>query len=128
MVYSLVRCTQYTSLWPPRTKGSPRRRAIGDRRPLPERPRRDTRQAHNIEAERRAVQIRLRAERKAGQLLKEMEKAKASRGNQYTGKVDRSDDTTGPKTLRELGISKDQSSQWQKLAAVPGNSCNFDYL
>lgn len=59
------------------------------------------------------------AERRAGQLLTEMAKAKASPGNQYTGKVDRSHDTTGPTTLAELGISKDQSSKWQQLAAVP---------
>ena len=65
----------------------------------------------------RPASHRLRAERKAGQLLRDMEKAKAGRPPQ-----NRSTDTTdyrGGKTLRELGISKDQSSKWQKLAAVP---------
>jgi hypothetical protein len=66
------------------------------------------RKANNVEAEQRCCEIRLRAERKAGQLLKQRDKP---RGNQYG----RSDDTT----LHNLGISKDQSSQWQKLAAVP---------
>jgi hypothetical protein len=36
--------------------------------------------ANNVEAERRACQIRLRAERKAGELLKATEKAKGTRG------------------------------------------------
>src|SRR3954454_552988 len=37
------------------------------------------RQARNVEAERRACEIRLRAERCCGQILREMEKAKAGR-------------------------------------------------
>ena len=37
------------------------------------------RQAKNIDAEWRACEIRLRAERRAGQLLKEIEKAKGGR-------------------------------------------------
>jgi len=66
--------------------------------------------------ERQACEIRLRAERRAGQLLAEMEKAKGSPGNQHTGPVERADRS---KTLPELGISRDQSSQWQKLAKIP---------
>jgi hypothetical protein len=45
-----------------------------------------------------------------------MEKAKGSPGNQYTGPVER---CYGSKTLSDFGITRDQSSQWQKLAAVP---------
>lgn len=57
----------------------------------------------------------LRAEKKAGQLLAEWEKNKGGRPGENP-----SVDTRGKtKTLRELGISYDQSSQWQKLAAVP---------
>ena len=76
------------------------------------------RQAKNTENEYRACEIRLRAERKAGELLRDMEKAKATGSNQY-GKVERSSDSTDPKTLEQLGISKYQSSQWQQLADVP---------
>lgn len=54
------------------------------------------------------------AERNAGRPPKEMEKAKGVPGNQYTGKVVPSADARGPKTLAELGISYDQSSQWPK--------------
>ena len=71
------------------------------------------RQALNTDAERQACEIRLRAERKAGQLLAKMPKAK---GGQFSEK-NRSSDTTG--TLADLGITRDQSSQWQKLGAIP---------
>lgn len=57
------------------------------------------------EPKRRACEIRLRAERKAGQLRKAMEKAKAGRP-----KKNRSCDTRDlqpSKTLTDLGISYD---------------------
>jgi hypothetical protein len=41
-----------------------------------------------------------------GEMLKEQEKADSSPGNQYTGKMDRSHDETGPITLAEVGITK----------------------
>ena len=71
----------------------------------------------NKEAERRAREIPLRAERKAGKLLRAMKKAKggAQPGIGRAGGM-RSD---GPTALRDLGISKEQSSNWQKLAEVP---------
>jgi hypothetical protein len=64
--------------------------------------------AQNTEAERQACEIRLRAERRMGQLLRDMEKergrpAKASRRA----------------TLSDLGVSRNQSSRWQKLADMP---------
>jgi hypothetical protein len=66
------------------------------------------RQALNVEAERQACEIRLRAERKAGQLLKAMEKLKGRPAKAST-----------ETRLSELGISYDQSSKWQKLATIP---------
>ena len=75
-------------------------------------------QARNTEAERRACEIRLRAERKAGELLSKMEKA--PRGPDKNGSGQRSQrGTSDIPTLPELGISKQQSHRWQKLAAVP---------
>ena len=44
-------------------------------------------------------------ERKAGELLKEMEKSKGSKGNQYTKKLDQSHDVTSPK-LQDFEILK----------------------
>lgn len=64
------------------------------------------RQALNTDAERRACEIRLRAERKAGQLLAK---------NGLNGRP-RKESTQA--TLSDLGISRDQSSQWQKLGAM----------
>jgi hypothetical protein len=78
-----------------------------------------SRQAKNTQAERLACEIRLRAERRAGELLRDMEKNKGAQGtgsNQH--RQVRSADTTAPK-LRELGISKQQSSDWQRLSAIP---------
>lgn len=75
------------------------------------------RQAKNIDAERRACEVRLRAERKAGELLREQEKAKA--GPPIRNRSVDTTDYRGAPTLRDLGISKQQSSDWQRLAAVP---------
>jgi len=61
---------------------------------------------------------RVRAERKCGELLRDMEKAKPPGDNQYKKQL-RSIDTTEPKTLAEMGLTKDQSSKWQKLADIP---------
>lgn len=78
--------------------------------------------AHNTEAERRACEIRLRAERKASQLYDAGQKAKGGNptgANQYAGgNRNRSENCTGSKTLAELGISKREMSDWRKLAAV----------
>jgi hypothetical protein len=75
------------------------------------------RQAKNVDVERDAGEIRLRAERRAGQLLKEIEKAKA--GRPPDNPSDDARDYRGAPTLKERGISYDQSSRWQKLADVP---------
>jgi hypothetical protein len=65
------------------------------------------RQSQNVEAERQCCEIRLRAERKAGQLLRQMEKLK--------GRPHKASNVT---MLSDLGITRDQSSQWQRLADV----------
>jgi hypothetical protein len=67
-----------------------------------------------------ATEIRLRAEKRAGELLREMEKNKGTRGpgpgrgKKAVAKSDRLFDPA-PK-LSDLGISKTQSSRWQMLA------------
>jgi len=75
------------------------------------------RQARNIEAERQCIEIRLRAERKCGELL--------------AGGVDRAErgrpqKTSSEPTLSDLNISRDQSSQWQRLAAIPAERFEAD--
>ena len=72
-------------------------------------------QARNTEAERQACEIRLRAERRAGVLLRQMEKAKG--GEQYHSTPNTVSGVPS-KTLSDLGVSYKQSSDWQKLADV----------
>ena len=70
-------------------------------------------QAKNSEAERKACEIR--AERRAGELLKEMAKT----GERQISGDSRPGRPSESPTLSDLGISKDQSSKWQALAQVP---------
>jgi hypothetical protein len=74
------------------------------------------RQAQNTEAEERAREIRLRAERKCGQMLADTERAQGRR-------TDLTSSHHGRKSLAEElehnHISRKQAENWQKLAAVP---------
>jgi hypothetical protein len=78
------------------------------------------RQAKNVEAERQACEIRLRAERRAGQLISDMDKAKGGRPTETPNTM------SGVLPLAELGISHKQSSDWQKLAAIPVDTFEAD--
>jgi hypothetical protein len=60
-----------------------------------------------------ATEIKVRAERRAGQLLKET----AERGERATRGVNVERYDIEKPTLSDLGISRDQSNKWQKLAA-----------
>jgi hypothetical protein len=62
-----------------------------------------------------ATEIRLRAERRAGELLKEMAQA----GERAVRKNMKSQPATSK--LSDLNINKSQSSRWQKLADIPDN-------
>lgn len=77
-----------------------------------------SRQAKNIEAERRACEIRLRAERKAGELRRQEEKSKGAAAPSVPPQGGRRPPTNDERR-KELGISKKQDERWQKLAAVP---------
>ena len=71
-------------------------------------------QANDTELLGWVTEIKVRAERKAGEMLAQMPKQQGARG---TGKKVESRWVTP--LLSELGISKNQSARWQKLAAVP---------
>lgn len=73
-------------------------------------------QALNRDNERKCCEIRIRAERRAGQLLKETAKNGQRRSGHGNQKAESRQST--PK-LADHGISKDQSSDWQKLAEIP---------
>jgi 16S rRNA G966 N2-methylase RsmD len=73
-----------------------------------------TKQAgESLEMQNAVAEIKLRAERKAGDLLTAMEKNKGSRGVGVPFH-----DGTAPR-LQDLGISRQQSHRWQKEADVP---------
>lgn len=67
-----------------------------------------------MEAERRACEIRLRAERKAGSLSAQLDKHQGARNDltssHPSGKLE---------TLRKAGVSETQARRWEQLAAVP---------
>ena len=80
-------------------------------------------QARDFELQNRAATIRLLAERRAGQLLLDMAKNPGTRGEgrprRDGSRVRRSSRTTAyPPRLDDLGISRDQSSKWQRLAKL----------
>ena len=69
-----------------------------------------------------ALSLQLRAVRNLGEQLAQIELATGAPGNQYTGvlPLDRSQGATGPPTrLRDLGITKSESSRAQQIAALP---------
>jgi len=62
-----------------------------------------------------AAETKIRAERKAGELLKQMEKQKP-------GEYKRLHDATVTPSLKDLGIEKTQSMRWQQIADLPEES------
>jgi N6-adenosine-specific RNA methylase IME4 len=63
-----------------------------------------------------AAEIKIRAERRAGEMLGETEKQHGARpADNFTGLHD----VIPPPTLKELGISEIQSHRWQTMADVP---------
>lgn len=80
-------------------------------------------QAGDFELQNKAAEIRLFAERRAGQLLADMEKNRGTRGEgrprKDGTKVRRLTDATAyPPKLDDIGVTKDQSSKWQRLAKL----------
>lgn len=76
------------------------------------------RQAKDTEMIQWVTEIKVRAERRAGELLASMEKHPGAKGTGSNQHEVRSHDVTAPK-LSDIGITKNESSRWQKLAAIP---------
>ena len=80
-------------------------------------------QVGDHEAEKKLAAIRIRAERRIGELLREMRESGERDAGKGGDRKSRSVETTvKPKTLSDLGVSKDQSSKFQQLAAIPQES------
>lgn len=78
-----------------------------------------SRQARNTEAERQACEIRLRAERRAGELDAQLERAPGARSDLSTSSHAGSRSETLSDKRKRLGISDQQASRWRQLARVP---------
>ena len=61
-----------------------------------------------------AAEIRIRAERKVGEMLADAELSKGGRPSDKTAT------TMGGVSLADLGINHNASSRWQLLASIPG--------
>lgn len=85
------------------------------------------RQARNLDAEREAANVRLRAERRVGELLKDLARAepseRAERANQSMGRSSPEVTNVSPSAyaaaLSEHGISRQTAHKFQALANIP---------
>lgn len=67
----------------------------------------------SLEIQNHCAEIKLRAERRAGEMLASSKKLHGARG---AGKKVESNDAI---PLKDLGVSRDESSRWQRVASVP---------
>jgi hypothetical protein len=78
------------------------------------------RQAKNFSMEKMALEIRIRAERRCGELIAAAKKeGEFKRGGDRKSKLQNVTLIPLTKTLESMGISKHESMNWQKLAAIP---------
>lgn len=71
-------------------------------------------QAGDYDLQNQACEIRIRAERRAGELLVDMQTS----GERQAKERGRPTKVSSPTTLPKLGITRDQSSKWQRLARM----------
>ncbi len=67
-----------------------------------------------LEMQNNAAEIKLRAERRAGEMLDGMDRQGKGRPQKKSHRV-----TFSPIKLSEIGVTKKQSSRWQSIAALP---------
>jgi N6-adenosine-specific RNA methylase IME4 len=79
-------------------------------------------QAKDTDLITKATEIRMRAERRAGEILIEMAARKERAASKDTLARGREVATTGTPKLADLGINKTQSSRWQRLAALDSDA------
>src|SRR5438552_16538807 len=71
-------------------------------------------QAGDYELQNKAAEIRILAERRAGELLVDMQ----ATGQRRAKERGRPTKVSSPTTLPKLGITRDQSSKWQRMAKL----------
>ncbi len=81
------------------------------------------RQAKDTELIQYATEIKVRAERRCGEMLRETaERGERDQGRGGNRRSRSHDMTVMPTTLADLGITKNESSRYQKLAAMPADA------
>lgn len=75
--------------------------------------------AMNTEAERKAIEIRVRAERRAGTLMAEMQKARGGDRRSENQSAAAADRSPYRKAIDKAGIPDRTAERWQELAKVP---------
>ena len=75
-------------------------------------------QARDTQMVQWATEIKVRAERRCGEMLRDSAES-GQRDPGGRGRRIESHDATQQPTLRDLGLTRDQSSRYQKLAAMP---------
>lgn len=71
-----------------------------------------------LEAQNHAGEIKVRAQRRAGEILDKMEMSSGGRPPEKTGNS-HVPVSEKPETLEQMGITKNQSSHWQTIAKLP---------
>lgn len=73
-----------------------------------------------LESQNYAAEIKLRAERRAGELLVEMERWRPEMGRPPAAEASQAaTHTPSPPTLSDLGITRTQAHRWEAVAAIP---------
>lgn len=72
-------------------------------------------QKESLQVQNKVAEIKLRCERRIGEMLQETPKNEGGRPSQNKSQ----DATTLSPTLEEIGITKSDSSRWQKIAELP---------
>lgn len=76
------------------------------------------RQANDSDLIKYATEIRVRAQRRAGEMLAQTEKATGAKGIGPIAVTEWNRNQPVPATLEEIGVTKKQSSNWQALASM----------
>lgn len=80
----------------------------------------------SVDAQNDALEVELRAERRLGELVREMPKSTGGDAARARSQKATEVDRDAPPTLASLGIDKRESARWQNLAAIPASM--FDAL
>jgi len=77
------------------------------------------RQATNVDAERQAINVRVRAERRAGEILKGLQKSKGGGDQKSRNHSVKTKQSDFAEQKQDVGITDGQATHWQQMADMP---------